>query len=123
MRRVTPVLGGDVSAVGGVVRDAMAGRPHGPELDLVVEGDAVAEAARVGRALGARVTSHPRFGTAHIELPHGGHVDFVSARTETYSAPGALPDSGPVWYPDSDGGSGRTSAPSGSGAPTSAQSG
>ena len=94
--RVTPVLTGDVSAVGGVVRDALAGLSHGPELDLVVEGDAVAEAAEaLGRALGARVVAHPRFGTAHIELPHGGHVDLVSARTETYAAPGALPTVGP----------------------------
>ncbi|MBJ7457016.1 MAG: CCA tRNA nucleotidyltransferase [Thermoleophilia bacterium] len=95
VERVTPVLTGDVSAVGGVVRDALAGLGHGPDLDLVVEGDAVAEAARIGRALGARVVAHPRFGTAHIELPHGGHVDLVSARTETYAAPGALPTVGP----------------------------
>ena len=95
VRRVLPALRGDVSAVGGVVRDALAGRPHGDELDLVVEGDAVQEAALLGRALGARVVSHPRFGTAHIELPHGGHIDLVSARTESYAAPGALPDVGP----------------------------
>jgi tRNA nucleotidyltransferase (CCA-adding enzyme) len=95
VERVTPVLTGDVSAVGGVVRDALAGLAHGPDLDLVVEGDAVAEAARIGRALGARVVAHPRFGTAHIELPHGGHVDLVSARTEAYAAPGALPTVGP----------------------------
>lgn len=95
VERVTPVLTGDVSAVGGVVRDALAGLSHGPELDLVVEGDAVAEASRIGRALGARVVAHPRFGTAHIELPHGGHLDLVSARTETYAAPGALPTVGP----------------------------
>ncbi len=95
VRRVLPALEGEVSAVGGVVRDALAGRGPGDELDLVVEGDAVAAATELGRALGARVVTHPRFGTAHIELPHGGHIDLVSARTETYTAPGALPTVGP----------------------------
>ena len=95
VRRVLPGLVGDVSAVGGVVRDSLIGRPAGDELDLVVEGDAVEAATHLGRALGARVVTHPRFGTAHIELPHGGHVDLVSARTETYSEPGALPTVGP----------------------------
>src|SRR5690606_36028072 len=90
-RRIAPALEGDVSAVGGVVRDALLGVPHGPELDLVVEGDAIALAERLGHELGARVTAHPRFGTATIELPHGGHLDLVSARRETYPAPGALP--------------------------------
>lgn len=91
MSRVLPALEGDVSAVGGVVRDCLIGRPHGDELDLVVEGDAVVAATNLGRALGARVVTHPRFGTAHIELPHGGHVDLVGARTESYAAPGVLP--------------------------------
>lgn len=93
--RLLPALEGEVSAVGGVVRDAVLGRPHGDELDLVVEGDAVDTAERLGRALGARVVTHPRFGTASLELPHGGHVDLVSARTESYAAPGALPTVGP----------------------------
>jgi tRNA nucleotidyltransferase (CCA-adding enzyme) len=93
--RVRTALEGEVSAVGGVVRDALLGRRPGDELDLVVEGDAMEAAARLGRALGARVITHPRFGTAHIELPHGGHIDLVSARTESYAAPGALPTVGP----------------------------
>jgi tRNA nucleotidyltransferase (CCA-adding enzyme) len=91
VRRVLPALEGEVSAVGGVVRDALLGRAPGEELDLVVEGDAVEAAGRLGRALGARVVTHPRFGTASIELPHGGRVDLVGARTERYAAPGALP--------------------------------
>jgi tRNA nucleotidyltransferase (CCA-adding enzyme) len=93
--RVVPLLEGDVSAVGGAVRDALLGVPHGPELDLVVEGDALALARRLGHELGARVMEHPRFGTAYIELPHGGHLDLVSARRETYAAPGALPTVAP----------------------------
>jgi tRNA nucleotidyltransferase (CCA-adding enzyme) len=82
--------------VGGVVRDALLGRDHRRDLDLVVEGDAIAVARRVGRALGVRVTEHGRFGTAVLELPHGeGHVDFITARTERYPRPGALPEVAP----------------------------
>jgi tRNA nucleotidyltransferase (CCA-adding enzyme) len=88
---VRPHLRGDVSAVGGAVRDAMLRRPPGPELDLVVEGDAIAVARRLGEALAARVVTHPRFRTAQVRLERGRHVDLVSARTETYAAPGALP--------------------------------
>ena len=78
--------------VGGAVRDALLGRPAGGELDLVVEGDAPALARRLGRELGGRVIAHPRFGTAAVELPHGRHLDVVTARRETYARPGALPD-------------------------------
>jgi tRNA nucleotidyltransferase (CCA-adding enzyme) len=95
VRRVRPLLEGDVSAVGGVVRDVLLGRPHGPELDLVVEGDAIPLAERLGHALGGRVVAHPRFGTATVELPHHGHLDLVSARRESYAAPGALPTVAP----------------------------
>ena len=84
-----------VCLVGGVVRDALLGVPHGPDIDIVVEGDAIAVATLVGRDLGGRVITHGRFGTARIELPHGRHVDLVSARRETYAQPGALPDVSP----------------------------
>jgi tRNA nucleotidyltransferase (CCA-adding enzyme) len=92
VRRVTPHLEGDVSAVGGAVRDALLGRPAGAELDLVVEGEARPVAERLGRELGGLVVTHPRFGTASVELPHGARVDVVGARRETYARPGALPD-------------------------------
>jgi len=88
---VTPLLVGEVSAVGGVVRDAALGRPHGDEADLVVEGDAIALAELLARGLGVRATIHRRFGTAAIKLPHDGRLDLVSARRERYPAPGALP--------------------------------
>ena len=89
------MLSGEVSAVGGAVRDALLGLPPGPELDLVVEGDAIALAERLGHELGVRVTAHRRFGTATMEIPHCGHLDLVSARRETYAAPGALPTVAP----------------------------
>lgn len=80
-----------VSAVGGFVRDALLDRPTGPDIDLVVEGDAVALARKVGRVLSVMVVAHEQFGTATLELPHGGEIDMVTARSETYTHPGALP--------------------------------
>jgi tRNA nucleotidyltransferase (CCA-adding enzyme) len=87
-----PLFTEPVSVVGGFVRDALLDLPHGADIDLVVEGDAIAVARRVGRALGAMVLPYPQFGTATLELPHGGEMDFVTARRETYTHPGALPD-------------------------------
>ncbi len=79
----------EVHAVGGAVRDLLLGREP-REVDLVVEGDAVALARRVGGA----VTAHERFGTATVRIG-GSSVDLASARRETYSRPGALPDVDP----------------------------
>ena len=92
LARLQPYLSGEVSVVGGVVRDALLGRVHLHDLDLVVEGDAIALAHAVAHRLGVPVAAHQRFGTAVLELPHGdGHVDFISARREYYPSPGALP--------------------------------
>jgi tRNA nucleotidyltransferase (CCA-adding enzyme) len=80
-----------VSLVGGAVRDALIGVTHGVDVDLVVEGDAIALARLIGRDLGGRVVAHDRFGTARLEFGHGRHIDMVGCRSETYPAPGALP--------------------------------
>jgi tRNA nucleotidyltransferase (CCA-adding enzyme) len=78
--------GGDpVYLVGGAVRDLLLGRGRA-DIDLVVEGDATALAAR----LGADVISHERFGTAKVAL-NGHEVDIATARSESYPEPGALP--------------------------------
>jgi tRNA nucleotidyltransferase (CCA-adding enzyme) len=79
-----------VYVVGGAVRDLLLSRGRA-DLDLVVEGDAEALAAR----LGAEPVAHERFGTAKVGL--GGHeVDIATARTETYAQPGALPEVRPA---------------------------
>jgi tRNA nucleotidyltransferase (CCA-adding enzyme) len=91
LARVLPLLHGPVSAVGGVVRDAALGLPPGDEADLVVEGDAPALADELGHGLGVRAARHERFGTASLELPHGGRIDLAGARRERYPTPGALP--------------------------------
>jgi tRNA nucleotidyltransferase (CCA-adding enzyme) len=83
--------------VGGFVRDLLLGTPT-LDLDLVVEGDAIAVAKELSRQLKGRVRSHGRFGTAKVIL--GGtagtslppSLDFVTARTEFYQRPTALPE-------------------------------
>lgn len=80
--------------VGGFVRDLLLGLPS-IDFDLVVEGNAIALARRVAAALGGRVVAHQRFGTAKWKLPPNAplaHLDFVSARTEFYAHPSALPE-------------------------------
>jgi tRNA nucleotidyltransferase (CCA-adding enzyme) len=82
--------GDRVHLVGGAVRDLLLERPP-RELDIVVEGDVDAAAAR----LGGEVTAHDRFGTARV---HVGECvfDLVRARAESYAHPGALPDVRPA---------------------------
>lgn len=75
--------------VGGAVRDLLHGAEH-LDLDVVVEGDALALAEDAATALRARVVWHPRFGTAVVR-GEGLRVDVARARTEQYERPGALP--------------------------------
>lgn len=74
-----------VYVVGGAVRDLLLGRGRA-DLDVVVEGDAMALAAR----LGAEPVAHERFATAKVVLD-AHELDIASARSESYPHPGALP--------------------------------
>jgi tRNA nucleotidyltransferase (CCA-adding enzyme) len=95
--------------VGGFVRDLILGR-RSPDFDLVVEGEAIQLANQLSKKFGGRVISHNRFGTAKwmikgikekllkefgllsVEgegLPDS--LDLISARTEFYDHPTALP--------------------------------
>jgi len=76
--------------VGGAVRDLLLGGEH-PDLDVAIEGDAPAVAAR----LGADPVAHERFATATVDLD-GVRVDLASTRTERYPHPGALPEIEPA---------------------------
>lgn len=89
--------------VGGFVRDLLLERPS-LDFDLVVEGDAISLARSLARRFGGRVTGHARFGTAKWHLTGGvanepsqlsaaglDAIDLVSARTEFYTHPTALP--------------------------------
>jgi tRNA nucleotidyltransferase (CCA-adding enzyme) len=76
------------------------------DLDLVVEGEAIPLAQRLRERRGGRVRSHDRFGTAKWILSHPipfgstppakdtplTSLDFVTARTEFYRHPSALPE-------------------------------
>ncbi len=89
--RALPLMDVPVSLVGGAVRDALVGIDESDDVDLVVEGDALELAQRLGHHLNVRVVSHGRFGTAYLELPHERWIDIAMARRERYSHPGALP--------------------------------
>jgi tRNA nucleotidyltransferase (CCA-adding enzyme) len=82
--------------IGGSVRDLILGAVI-KDLDLTVEGDAVALAQALGKRHGGKVTAHKKFGTAKWFLPKdlrtesSETLDLISARSETYKHPAALP--------------------------------
>jgi tRNA nucleotidyltransferase (CCA-adding enzyme) len=92
--------------MGGVVRDILLGRAV-RDFDLVVEGSSAEFAEYIVRKFGGKILVHSKFMTAtwvlnestfkrlHVpmlEFPNAQlSFDFASARSETYSQPGALP--------------------------------
>jgi len=95
--------------VGGFVRDLLLDRPS-LDFDIVVEGDAIALARGLEQRFGGRILAHSRFGTAKWtvteirptlaeklgdgpfnaqDIPES--LDLISARTEFYDYPTALP--------------------------------
>ncbi len=96
--------------VGGFVRDLILKRPVS-DYDLVIEGDAISLAKLVTERYGGRLVTHSRFGTAkwyisnqvkdeickdipELESTDSAlpmSLDFISARTEFYERPTALP--------------------------------
>jgi tRNA nucleotidyltransferase/poly(A) polymerase len=77
--------------VGGSVRDLVQGR-ESPDLDLVVEGDGLAFAARLAAELGGTLRTHEGFLTAVVFDRAGLALDVATARSEIYRAPAALPE-------------------------------
>jgi tRNA nucleotidyltransferase (CCA-adding enzyme) len=82
--------GVSVYLVGGPVRDLLLGSP-GADLDITVAGNAVPYAKALAASLRARITIHPRFGTATLILQDGLRIDVTTARRERYRHPAALP--------------------------------
>ncbi len=83
---------GKVYLVGGYVRDKLLGRPLPNDLDLVLEGDALALAHWLyeqGISEHAPVV-YPRFGTARITVV-GIPIELVTARAESYRAESRKP--------------------------------
>ncbi|MEP6910296.1 MAG: hypothetical protein ABI896_07695 [Actinomycetota bacterium] len=85
---------GGVYLVGGTVRDIVLGEPSF-DVDIAVEGDAIALAKALAESLGGRVRVHDKFGTAVVLYGEDERVDVVTARTETYDSPGVLPTVAP----------------------------
>lgn len=79
-----------VYLVGGTVRDILLGE-RSFDVDIAVEGDGIALARTLATALGGRVRPHDKFGTAVVLYGDEERVDVVTARTEFYDAPAALP--------------------------------
>ena len=65
LQAVAEVGGPSVYLVGGTVRDILLGEPSF-DVDVVVEGDAIAVAEALAKALSGRVRTHPQFGTAVV---------------------------------------------------------
>jgi len=81
--------GWNLYLVGGAVRDLFLARPN-LDLDLVLEGDAIALARKLAEIRGGEVVAHPRFGTAKFRQERIS-LDLATARSESYPRPGALP--------------------------------
>lgn len=96
MDRLLPALDGLPPAylVGGAVRDLLLGSKS-VDLDVALEGDAVAAAAELAERLGGRAVRHERFGTATVRAEELA-VDLATTRRERYPAPGVLPDVEPA---------------------------
>lgn len=81
--------GWNLYLVGGAVRDLFLARPN-LDLDLVLEGDAIALARKLAEIGSGEVVAHPRFGTAKFRQQRIS-LDLATARSESYPKPGALP--------------------------------
>jgi tRNA nucleotidyltransferase (CCA-adding enzyme) len=76
--------------VGGAMRDILLGR-RGPDVDLTLEGDVLQFTSEAAAALGLECVAHKPFGTATLSSRTGLRVDVATARSETYTHPGVLP--------------------------------
>jgi tRNA nucleotidyltransferase (CCA-adding enzyme) len=101
MDRLIPALEGLPQAylVGGAVRDLLLGADS-VDLDVALEGDALAAAWELADRLDGRAMTHERFGTATVRTDDGLVVDLAGTRRERYSRPGALPEVEPASLAD-----------------------
>ncbi len=76
--------------VGGFVRDLILGVENF-DIDIVIEGDAIAFAKKFATSAKAQITIHEKFQTAFAYINEDLQIDLVTARKEYYEFPGALP--------------------------------
>ncbi|MEI8011329.1 MAG: hypothetical protein WCI27_02455 [Candidatus Omnitrophota bacterium] len=77
--------------VGGAVRDLLLMSPVA-DIDIVIEGDAIAFANRLAKKQQVSIRPHEKFGTVALTFKDGLSLDMATARSESYARPGALPD-------------------------------
>lgn len=77
--------------VGGLVRDLLMNRRN-TDVDVVVEGDAIALAEALAARRDGHMHSHGRFGTAVVQLGGNRRLDLATSRIEHYPYPAALPE-------------------------------
>lgn len=82
--------GVEIYLVGGAVRDVILKRQT-VDIDLVTEANAITFGRKLSKYLQGEFLAHKKFGTATIRLASGQRIDLVTARSETYQHPGALP--------------------------------
>ncbi len=80
-----------VYLAGGMVRDLLLGVTS-TDIDIVVEADAFVIVRRWASKFGAQFVLHEKFRTGSLTFKDGLIVDVTTARRETYSKGGALPD-------------------------------
>ena len=90
--------------VGGAVRDLLLEKQVN-DLDIVIEGDAIKFGHALVEKFGGRLTPHQKFKTAIWHLPASfqiepSFIDLITARSETYERPGALPTITPATIED-----------------------
>ncbi|MCA1899866.1 MAG: hypothetical protein LDL50_04065 [Chloroflexi bacterium] len=97
-------LGMPCYVVGGFVRDLLLRQPIN-DFDIVVEGDALRLGKLLAEKYGGKLTPHRKFRTAVWTPPstfdlQSSTLDLITARSETYSRPGALPTVKPAAIED-----------------------
>ncbi|MDP1716096.1 MAG: hypothetical protein Q8L41_15255 [Anaerolineales bacterium] len=97
--------------VGGFVRDLLLNKPVN-DLDIIVGGDAIKLGKALVKKFGGKLTTHQKFHTAiwHPSTSPRGSlipntstpdtIDLITARSETYEHPGALPTIKPATIED-----------------------
>ena len=96
--RAASDAGGKLWAVGGVVRDALVGNPVA-DIDLTSETPAAELGPVLTASAGGTIAKLTTFGTLKLSIPRGvidRTLDLATTRTETYAAPGALPNVAPT---------------------------
>ena len=93
LRRIgtlSKTMGFKAYLIGGTVRDLLL-CVENLDIDIIIEGVAIAFGEKLAHELHGTIISHKRFGTCTVTTPEHVKIDFATARKETYAKPAALP--------------------------------